>query len=132
MDASAAVRIERLNYLLGAALAAGAALILGPHVGLGVLVGAAISAANFSVLRRLVGRMLGPRGEEGAAGGDADRRQTRGAVLFLPKMAALVVAVALAIYYLPVSPIAVAVGFSIFLVSFGVETVRFLTRESHG
>jgi hypothetical protein len=128
MDASSAVRIERLNYLLGAAIAAVSTLLLGTHVGLGVLVGAAISAANFSVLRRLVGKML--KTQEGGEGGEG--RKTTGAILFLPKMAALIVAVALAIYYLPVSPIAVAVGFSIFLVSIGVETVRFLTRESHG
>lgn len=121
MDASSAVRIEKLNYLLGAALALVSTLALGVEVGLGILVGAAISAVNFSVLRRLVAKMLKLQ----------DGKPT-GAILFLPKMAALIVAVALAIYYLPVSPIAIAVGFSIFLVSIGIETVRFLTRESHG
>lgn len=123
MDPRAALRIERLNYILGGAAAVAAALLSTKEIALGVLVGAAISAVNFSLIRRLVQKTME----------SPEDKPSWAAALFVPKMAGLIVAVTLAIYYLPVSPIAIAAGFSVFLVSIGVETVRFLTASSsHG
>jgi hypothetical protein len=42
-------------------------------------------------------------------------------------MGGLMAAVALAIYFLPISPIGLGIGFSIFLVSIMVESIRFMT-----
>lgn len=123
MEPQAALRIERMNYILGGLAAVASALLLSKEIALGVLVGAIISAINFSLLRRLVQGVL--RSQED--------RPSVAAVLFIPKMAALIVAVTLAILYLPVSPVAIAVGFSVFLVSIGVETVRYMTSSTtHG
>lgn len=123
MDEQVVYRIERLNYILGVLAAAVFAIAAGTEMALGVLVGAAISAVNFTLIRKLVlGALRSGEGEPSA-----------GALLFVPKFVAMAVAVALAIYYLPVSPVGVAVGFSVFLVSIGVETARlFTTRSSHG
>ena len=46
----------------------------------------------------------------------------------IPKMVGLMVLVFLAVHYLPISGIAFVVGFSVFLVSIAIETVRVATN----
>lgn len=117
MDASYAARIERLNYFL-AAIAVSATAIVGTREQLfGMAAGAIISCLNFSVLRRLVGRVVSAQ--------QAGRKSLAG-VLFLPQMLGLMGAVTLAVLLLPVSAIYLAIGFSVFMVSIGIETARFL------
>lgn len=120
MDPQSFHRIERLNYLLGALLIAASVFVGTRAQVLGVVVGVVITCLNFSVIRRLVTRLLQV----------APERRGITAFYFVPKMAALMAAVALAIYFLPISPMGLAVGFSIFLVSIAVESVRFMTRHS--
>lgn len=120
MDSAALMRIERLNYAFGAALVV-ASLGLGDQsFVLGVLAGVVLTCVNFSIIRRLVDKLLT---------GDT---KTRGvtAFYFVPKMTGLLVAVSVVIYFLPVSPIGVGIGFSVFLLSILVESIRFITSAT--
>jgi hypothetical protein len=124
MDRTSLTRIERMNYILGGALvAATAALGTGAHV-LGALVGVVLCALNFSVVRRLVEKMML------AAKGQPQSRAS--AFLLAPKLLVLMGAAAAAIIFLPISAIMLAIGFSVFLVSIGVETVRYVLRSPAG
>lgn len=120
MDSKSFLRIERLNYLFGAILFAVAAVLASQEQALGVLAGVVLTCANFSLIRRLVSRLLAAPPE----------RRGITAFYFVPKMAGLMVAVALVIFFLPVSPVGLAVGFSVFLVSIAVESIRFVTRQT--
>jgi hypothetical protein len=115
MDVSSLRNIERLNYMLGAVLVIGAAILTSRPEVLGVLVGVALSCANFTLMRRMVQWWIETPPE---------RRGPRTFVL-LPKMMGVMLAVALAIFFLPVSALGVLVGFSVFLGSIAVETVRY-------
>lgn len=115
MDVSSLRNIERLNYMLGAVLVAGAAILMSRADVLGVLVGVALSCANFTLMRRMVQWWLTTAPE---------RRGSRTFVL-LPKMMGVMLAVALAIFFLPVTGIGVLIGFSVFLGSIAIESVRF-------
>jgi hypothetical protein len=122
MDAASLTRIEKTHYVLGAALVAVVAVLgTGPQA-LGAAVGAALSALNFTVIRGILQRMMAaPPGE-----------RSKPMLVLIPKMAALMLAVALAIYFLPLSAAMLAVGFSIFLISIAIETVRFVSRPPGG
>ena len=122
MDRTSLARIERMNYLFGGALVAVSG-VLGTleHV-LGALVGVLLSALNFSLLRRIVERMML------AAQGRADGNKAAGLWL-LPKMVGLMAAAGAALLFLPISPIMLAVGFSVFLLSILVETVWYVLRS---
>ena len=116
MDPKALIRIERMNYVIGGVLIALAAVLGTQAQALGMLCGVILSALNFSVVRRLVAQVLwGP--EEG---------RKRAASLFIPKMGVLMFAVAASVYFLPISAIAFATGFSVFLASIAIESVRFV------
>ena len=116
MDAKGLIRIERTNYMVGGVLIALAAVLGSRAQLLGMVCGVLLSAVNFSVVRRLVAQILwGP--EEG-------RKRVAG--LFIPKMGLLMFAVAGAVFFLPLDPIAFAVGFSVFLASIAIESVRFM------
>jgi hypothetical protein len=115
MDVSGLRRIERLNYILGGLLIAGAALLMSRADALGVLVGALLSCVNFSLMRGMVQRWMRLPPE---------RRGTHTFVL-LPKMLGLMAAVFLSVYFLPVTGVGVLIGFSVFLASIAIETVRF-------
>jgi hypothetical protein len=119
MTPQALRRIERTNYLLGAILIALVAVVGTSEQTLGAAVGALLSAFNFTAVRGIVERVAG----------SADGGAARPALIFLPKMAVLMAAVALAIFYLPLSPVMLAVGFSIFLLSIAIETVRFVSGQ---
>lgn len=115
MDPQGLARIERWNYLLAAALVAAAALLTPRSVAVGLTVGAAVTCANFSLIRRLVGRWFSAA---------ADQRGPT-ALLFVPKFTGLILVVFLCIRYVPMSPVAFAIGFSIFLISIAIESIRF-------
>lgn len=106
-------RIERINYLLLAALAAIGAVLLSPPHALGLTVGAAISALQFSGLRWLVDRMRTL----------PEPRRKGVAALLLPHLLATMGAVILALVYLPLSGGALLIGFSIFFVSIIAGTI---------
>lgn len=112
-------RVERMNYALGGLLVAASAVLGTRDHMLGALVGVLVSSINFSLIARIVRRM-----------GSAAAGQSGAALMLVPKMLAVMGAVTLAIIYLPLSPVMLAVGFSIFLVSIGIETVRFAIATS--
>ena len=121
MDRTSLTRIERMNYILGGVIVAVTATIgTGAQV-LGALVGVLLCALNFSAVRRLVERMMR------AAKGEPQSRAS--AILLAPKLLLLMGAAAAAVVFLPISAIMLAVGFSVFLVSIGVETVRYVLRN---
>jgi len=118
MDPHALARIERTNYVLTAIAVAVGALVLGRPYALGLGVGALVASLNFSLIRRLVERWTHAAVEKRGAT----------ALLFVPKMAVLIGIVFVAIRYLPLSPVAFAIGFSIFLISIAIESARFAVR----
>jgi hypothetical protein len=108
------LRIERLNYGIGAVLALLSLLTQSRPIALGVVVGVALTCINFFVLRRLIVKWTtdAAKGKPGNA-----------PFLMLPKMVGLMGAVAVAVLFLPLDVIAFTVGYSIFIVSIVVETV---------
>lgn len=108
-------RISRMTAVLGAAMCLGAVLLFSPAVALGVTVGAALAAANLFSVRYLVTASLRKDGLKRAAL----------QLLLMGKMGLLFVMVFLAIRFLPINPIALAVGMSVFLVAIAVESLRF-------
>lgn len=116
MNPDGLARIERLNYAFTALMAAFSWLFAPWPVALGLVVGAFLTSLNISAIRSLIQRLF-----RGSQGGKA-----AAALLVLPKMLAIMAAVYAALRFLPIDPIAFAVGFSVFFVSIGVETVRFV------
>jgi len=108
-------RIERINYGLGAVIVLIGLITQARDVALGVAVGVALTCANFYVLRRLVTRWTAEaaRGESGA----------NAAFLMLPKMIALMGAVAASILLLPIDPLAFTVGYSTFIISIVIDCI---------
>lgn len=108
------VRIERLNYGIGAIVAAAGAVTQPQHIALGLAIGCALTCLNFFVLRKLVTKWTT----------DAAEGKTGPApYLMLPKMVGLMGAVAIAILLLPIDAVAFVIGYSIFLVSILIETL---------
>jgi hypothetical protein len=105
---AAIYRIERVNYVLGAIVVLAGLLTQSRAIALGLAVGVALTCANFFVLRKLVFKWT----REAARGGGGNA-----AMLALPKMLVLMLAVAGAILLLPIDPIAFTIGYSIFIVS---------------
>ena len=126
MDRASLSRIERMNYIFGGALVIATGVLgTGADV-LGAVIGVVLSAANFSLVKRLVERMLvAAQGASGAGEGSA----RASGIALLPTMAVLLGAAAAALVFLPISAIMLAVGFSVFLVSIMVETVRYVLRS---
>jgi len=113
-------RIERLNYGLSAVLVLLALLTQTRGVTLGLAAGAALTCANFYVLRRLIVRWT----TEAAQG-----KRGNSAMLMLPKMIALMGLVTLAVLFLPIDVVAFAVGYSIFIVSIVIESIYSAMRS---
>lgn len=107
------LRIERINYALGGALIVAAAVTQPRDVSLGVAIGVALTCLNFHILRRLITKWTAA-----AAKGEPSNAP----MLMLPKMVGLMGAVALAILFLPIQPVAFIVGYSIFMVSIVIDT----------
>jgi hypothetical protein len=122
MGPAAARRIEILNYALGGLAVVVSLFVLSQPEILGLLCGALLGALNFSAIRRLVEKQIVAQKASSGGGG-------AGAALIFPKMIALIGAVAAAVFFLPIAPIFLAVGFSIFLVSIAIESVRFMTSR---
>jgi len=121
------LRIERMNYAIAGVLIVAAAITQPRDIALGIAIGAALTCANFHVLRRLVSKWTAA-----AAKGESSNAP----MLMLPKMVLLMGAVALAILFLPIQPVAFIVGYSIFIVSIVLDTtfaaLRPATDDSHG
>jgi hypothetical protein len=115
------LRIERINYALGGVLVIAAAITQPRDVALGVAVGVALTCLNFNILRRLVTKWTAA-----AAKGEPSNAP----MLMLPKMVGLMGAVALAILFLPIQPIAFIVGYSIFMVSIVIDTTLSALRPA--
>ena len=115
-------RIERWNAIFAGVLILGAAAFFSTPVLVGVAVGAILAVANFWGIRRLVAASLRRDGMKRAGL----------QLLLIGKMGLLFVMVFLAIRYLPLSPVGLAVGMSVFLLSIAVESVRFALNGSAG
>jgi hypothetical protein len=121
------LRIERLNYAIGGALTVAAAVTQPRNIALGVAIGVALTCLNFNILRRLITKwtVAAAKGERSSA-----------PMLMLPKMVGLMGAVALAILFLPIDPIAFIIGYSIFILSIVIDTtfaaLRPATDDSNG
>lgn len=113
-------RIEKLNYVLGALVAVAAALTQPSAIALGVTVGAALTCANFYVLRKLVVKWT----DDAAAG----RTRTPGLML-MPKMIGLMGAVVACLALLPINAVAFVAGYSLFLASIMIETISAAIRH---
>ncbi len=119
MDRKSLSRIERMNYILGGVLVA-AVGVLGTRDQLfGALIGVVLCAVNFTLVVRIVEKMTAAATGQSKASG----------LLLAPKMLLLMGAAALALFLLPISAVMLAAGFSVFLVSIGVETVRYVLRS---
>lgn len=105
---AAIYRIEKTNYVIAAIVIVAGLLTQSRAIALGLAVGVALTCANFFVLRKLVFKWT--RDAAKGAGGNS-------AILALPKMLFLMLAVAGAILLLPIDPIAFTIGYSIFIVS---------------
>jgi hypothetical protein len=106
-------RIERLNYGLAALLTIIGALTQPQPIALGLAVGAALTCANFFVLRKLVVKWTA----DAAAG-----RTPSTGVLLVPKMMLLMGAVVACLALLPIDAVAFVVGYSLFIASIMIET----------
>lgn len=106
------LRIERLNYGIGAVVVAAAALTQPRDIALGIAVGVLLTCINFFVLRKLVVKWT--REAASGKGGNAS-------LLVLPKMIGLMGAVALSLLFLPINAVAFTIGYSIFIISIIVE-----------
>jgi hypothetical protein len=113
MASPSILRIERLNYAIGAVVIAVAALTQTMPIALGLAVGVLLTCANFFVLRKLIVKWT----SDAAAG-----RSGSAPLLMLPKMLGLMGTVAVAILLLPINVVAFTIGYSIFLISIITDT----------
>jgi len=123
-------RVERLNYLIGGVLVIGSALTQPRDISLGIAVGVALTCLNFFFLRQLVTRWTRDAAKGLPSSGSA--------ALMIPKMIALMAAVVMSLAFLPISAVAFAIGYSVFVASIFIEAVIELTfdkpedEHSHG
>jgi hypothetical protein len=126
MDPKQLDAIERWNLFFAVIFIAIAAIFFDMRVWLGMIIGCALSCANFYGIHKLLSGTLSSHGQKRAVL----------QVLLLLKMVVLMIAVYLAIAFLPISPVALAVGLSVFLLSIAVESIRFAlgggTRVDNG
>jgi hypothetical protein len=109
-------RIERWNWLLGALLVLVSILLAGQRFFSGVAVGVLLAGANFWVIHRLIRLSLSR----------PDQKRAAIQLLLVAKMGALAVLVFLVMRFLPISPIGLIIGLSVFLLSIAIESVRFV------
>lgn len=117
MDPKSFERIEKLNYVFGVAMILLTALLTQQRFALGITIGVVLTCLNFTFIRHLVDRMFAVH---------PDKRGAT-ALFFVPKMTGLLGAATLAIFFLPISAIGLGIGFSVFLLSIMVESIRFMT-----
>ena len=118
MDRASLHRIERMNWIFGGVLVAACGVLGTKEHVIGSLVGVVLGAVNFSLVGRIVEKMaLVAQGKP----------EAKASSLFLaPKLAILMGLVFAALYFLPISAGMLAVGFSVFMLSIVVETVRYV------
>jgi ATP synthase I subunit len=114
MTAKELAKIERWNYLIAGVLVLVAALLFDSRAVVGAAVGGILACANFAGVRRIVAASL-------RAGGT---RRAALQLLLIGKMGLLFLLVALALRFLPMSPVFFAIGMSVFLISIAIESVR--------
>jgi hypothetical protein len=114
MYAQVPKRIERINYLLTAVLGAIGLVFLETPYALGLVIGAAIASLHFTGLRWIVDRVRTAPGQKRLAFG----------MLLVPHLLLTMAAVVLAMAYIPLSPGALLIGFSIFLISIVAGTLQ--------
>jgi len=107
--------MEKWNLVFSVIGVVVAGLVFGQAAAVGLALGAAIACVNFSAIRRIWASLLT---------GSTERKQSM-QMLFLVKMIALFAVVFVCIRFVPMSPVAFAVGISIFLLSIVVESARF-------
>jgi hypothetical protein len=107
-------RIERINYMLAAVLGAIGLVFLSTPYALGLFVGALISSLHFSGLRWVVERVRNATGQQRMVFG----------ILLVPHLLLTMAAVVLALAVLPLSPGAMLIGFSIFMISIVAGTLQ--------
>jgi hypothetical protein len=121
MASPSILRIERLNYGIGAVAIAVTTLTQSLDIALGLAIGVLLTCANFFVLRKLVTKWT--REAASGKGGNAS-------LLMLPKMIGLMGSVAVVIIFLPVNVVAFTIGYSIFIVSIIVDATYSTLRIS--
>lgn len=114
--------IEKWNGIFAAVMVLAALAFFDMGVVVGVAVGAALAIVNFSSMRKLVGASMRRQGKQRALL----------QLILIAKMGVLFLLVFLAIRFLPLNPIAFAVGISVFLLSITVESVRYVCTGSNG
>jgi hypothetical protein len=120
MDPKSLARIEHLNYMFGILLILICVALTDSSFSMGVSLGVVITCANFAMIRRLVDKLL--RSDPNKRSGTA--------FFFLPKMMGLLAVVTLVLFYLPISAIGLALGFSIFFLSIMVEGFRYMSGST--
>lgn len=132
MDVKSLKRIERLNYLLGGVAVVASAFFLPRNQLLGLFIGVFLGSVNFTLISRIVQKWLGKATEstESESDSESDKKSVSGFFL-IPKMMGLMAAVFVALFFLPISPAFLAIGFSVFLISIAIETARSLTTVGH-
>jgi hypothetical protein len=113
-------RIERWNGILAAFLILAAVVFASGPMALGIAVGAILAVVNFTGIRLLVGVSLRRQGVQRAAL----------QLALIAKMGVIFFLVFLAMRYLPISPVGLAIGLSIFLFSIAVESIRHMLSGS--
>lgn len=121
MASPSILRIERLNYAIAAVAVVAALLTQSRSIVLGVAVGAGLTCLNFFVLRKLIVKWT----SEAARG-----KGGNSSLLMLPKMIGLMGAILLAMLFLPLDPIALAAGYSIFILSIIIDTTYTALRPA--
>ena len=115
MNPNDLAKIERWNYVIAGVFILASAFLFSARVTLGVAVGGILACANFTAMRVLITKSLRASGT----------RRMALQLLLMGKMGVLFVMVFLAIRFLPINPVALAVGMSVFLIAIAVESIRF-------
>ncbi|MFH0902245.1 MAG: ATP synthase subunit I [Pseudomonadota bacterium] len=114
MDHKQLSSIERWSCVLAVVFFVVALAVFDFNTALGIGIGAGLGCANFTAFHRLLRASLRTSGA---------RRLTL-QLLVLAKMLAILVSVFLAMKYLPISPITVAIGISVLPVSIVIASAR--------
>lgn len=122
MDPKHLTAIERWNLTFAVIFTVGAALFFDRSMALGVAVGSLLGCTNFWSIHQLIARSLRASG----------KRRAVLQILLGAKMILLLVAVFLAIRFLPLSPVGLAFGLSGFLLSIAVVSLRFALAQDQG
>ncbi len=122
MNQDVANRIEVLNYALSAIAIAVSVFICTREQVLGLACGALFGAVNFTAVKRIVGAQIHAQ---------VHGKSAKQALLVFPKMLIMVAAIAVCVFFLPLSVPFLALGFSIVMVSIAIETIRTLSGPTN-